>query len=110
MSSSNHHLFNQPICVVEKILLQPTLNILDRCAISQTCKTLHKFTSTLYSVFEFPLSPLNITSLSHKKSLAVKPQELKCVPIIVVRSGAYNVAIGSDGDDYSAIFLTGKEL
>ncbi|RIA81931.1 hypothetical protein C1645_830851 [Glomus cerebriforme] len=107
---SKHHLFNQPTCVVEKILLQPALNILDRCAISQTCKTLHKFTSTLYSIFDFPLSPSNITSLSHKASLAIKPQELKCVPIIAVRSGVYNVAIGSDGDDYSAIFFNRKGI
>ncbi|GES92660.1 hypothetical protein GLOIN_2v1598892 [Rhizophagus clarus] len=109
-TTSKHHLFNQPTCVVEKILLQPTLNILDRCAISQTCKTLHKFTSTLYSIFDFPLSPSNITSLSHKKPLAIKPQELKCVPIIAVRSGVYNVAIGSDGDDYSAIFFNKKGI
>ncbi|CAB5394501.1 uncharacterized protein OCT59_013779 [Rhizophagus irregularis] len=109
-TTSKHHLFNQPTCVVEKILLQPTLNILDRCAISQTCKTLHKFTSTLYSIFDFPLSPSNITSLSHKKSLAIKPQELKSVPIIAVRSGVYNVAIGSDGDDYSAIFFNRKGI
>jgi hypothetical protein len=109
-TTSKHHLFNQPTCVVEKILLQPTLNILDRCAISTTCKTLHKFTSTLYSIFDFPLSPSNITSLSHKKSLAIKPQELKCVPIIAVRSGVYNVAIGSDGDDYSAIFFNRKGI
>lgn len=109
-TTSKHHLFNQPTCVVEKILLQPTLNILDRCAISVTCKTLHKFTSTLYSIFDFPLSPSNITSLSHKKSLAIKPQELKSVPIIAVRSGVYNVAIGSDGDDYSAIFFNRKGI
>ncbi|CAI2184946.1 562_t:CDS:2 [Funneliformis geosporum] len=109
-SSRIPRLLAQPTCVVENVLLQPTLNVLDRCAISQTCKTLRGFTSTLYSIFDFPLSPSNITSLSHKKSLAIKPQDLKCVPIIVVRSGVYNVAIGSDGNDYSAIFFNKKGI
>ncbi|CAG8592863.1 3871_t:CDS:2 [Funneliformis mosseae] len=109
-SSRISHLLTQPTCVVENVLLQPTLNVLDRCAISQTCKTLRGFTSTLYSIFDFPLYPSNITSLSHKKSLAIKPQDLKCVPIIVVRSGVYNVAIGSDGNDYSAIFFNKKGI
>ena len=50
----------------------------------------------------------SIKLVVNKKSLAIKPQELKCVPVILVRSGVYNVAIGSDGDDYSAIFFNKK--
>ncbi|CAJ0895475.1 10455_t:CDS:2 [Entrophospora sp. SA101] len=80
-----------------------------RCNISQTCRTLHNFTSTLYSAFDFPLSPNKITSLAQKRQSIVTADNFQSVPTILVRSGVYNIAIGfSNGDDYSAIFFNKK--
>ncbi|CAJ0909215.1 9033_t:CDS:2 [Entrophospora sp. SA101] len=82
---------------------------LHRCNISQTCRTLHNFTSTLYSAFDFPLSPNKITSLAQKRQSIVTADNFQSVPTILVRSGVYNIAIGfSNGDDYSAIFFNKK--
>nr|CAG8524602.1 14431_t:CDS:2 [Entrophospora candida] len=89
--------------------LHPSLSIIDRCNISQTCRTLHNFTSTLYSAFDFPLSPNKITSLAQKRQSIVTADNFQSVPTILVRSGVYNIAIGfSNGDDYSAIFFNKK--